>query len=102
MSSEHAGLLRRVTKLLRPTATPEPDAADDAPAAAASAQAPDVSDLEALRERVSRLEAMVEGLQDALYRHAQQQDERISELRRRTEPEEIARALNADQRRRGI
>ncbi len=55
-----------------------------------------------LRDRVAELEAMVEGLQDALYRHSRQEDERIAELRHRTEPEEMARALSEDARRRGL
>jgi hypothetical protein len=58
--------------------------------------------IDGLRERVDRLEKMVENLQDALYRHSVHEDERIDDLRRRTEPEEIARSLSADARRRGL
>jgi hypothetical protein len=57
---------------------------------------------EELRDRVERLESVVEGLQDALYRETQRQDERIAALHARTEPDEIARALSADARRRGL
>jgi hypothetical protein len=57
---------------------------------------------EELRDRVERLESVVEGLQDALYRETQRQDERITALHARTEPDEIARALSADARRRGL
>ena len=52
--------------------------------------------------RVERLEAVIEGLQDAIYRQAQQHDTEIDELRKRTDPAEIARALSADARRRGL
>jgi hypothetical protein len=55
-----------------------------------------------LAVRVERLESVVEGLQDAVYRQAQQHDREISELRTRTDPAEIARALSADARRRGL
>ena len=55
-----------------------------------------------LTARVARLESVIEGLQDALYRQAQQHDSEIGELRRRTDPAEIARALSADARRRGL
>jgi len=55
-----------------------------------------------LAARVERLESVIEGLQDAIYRQAQQQDREIAELRRRTEPAEIARALSDDARRRGL
>jgi hypothetical protein len=66
--------------------------------ARAAAPPPDVS----LEERLRRLESVVEGLQDALYREALRQNERIDELRARTEPAEIARALSEDSRRRGL
>ncbi|MGN6187579.1 MAG: hypothetical protein ACTHOE_01665 [Conexibacter sp.] len=55
-----------------------------------------------LTARVERLESVVEGLQDAVYRQAQQHDREIGELRTRTDPAEIARALSADARRRGL
>lgn len=53
-------------------------------------------------ERVDRLEALVEGLQDSVYREARRQDERMDELHARTEPAEIAKALSDDARRRGL
>jgi hypothetical protein len=57
---------------------------------------------EALQARVEHLEAELEGLQDALYRRAQVEDEQIDELRRRTAPEQLARDLSEDARRRGL
>jgi vacuolar-type H+-ATPase subunit I/STV1 len=62
----------------------------------------DTAQVDELRERLERLEAMVENLQDALYRHSVHEDERIDDLRHRTEPEEIARSLSHDARRRGL
>jgi hypothetical protein len=55
-----------------------------------------------LRVRVERLEQMVEGLQDQVYRMAQQDDERFAELQRSVQPDELARVLSEDARRRGI
>jgi hypothetical protein len=55
-----------------------------------------------LAARVERLESVVEGLQDAIYRQAQQHDREMGELRKRTDPAEIARALSEDARRRGL
>jgi hypothetical protein len=95
ISSQHAGLLRRVGALLRPVTK-------EGPAEQAAPTADDEAGVEALGERLERLEAVVEGLQDALYRQSRRQDERIDEIRRRTEPDEIARALSADARRRGL
>jgi hypothetical protein len=59
-------------------------------------------ELSALRTRVNHLEAALEGLQDAVYRDAQRHDEEIAELQRQTQPENIARALSGDARRRGL
>jgi hypothetical protein len=95
MSSEHAGLVRRVGALMRPAPeTTEPEAEMEEP--------PTEPDLQLMQQRIERLETIVEGLQDALYRHSQYLDERVEELKARTEPEVIARELSADARRRGL
>jgi len=58
--------------------------------------------LETIAARVEHLEAELEGLQDAVYRQAVQERENIGELRRRTDPEQLARELGRDARRRGL
>ena len=58
--------------------------------------------LDALEARIEHLEGELEGLQDAVYRHAVLEDENIGELRRRMEPEQMARELSRDARRRGL
>jgi hypothetical protein len=58
--------------------------------------------VETLAARVEHLEAELEGLQDAVYRQAVREQENIGELRRRTEPEQLARDLGQDARRRGL
>lgn len=58
--------------------------------------------MEILEARVERLEAMLEGLQDGIYRQAVFNDERLDELDRRTDPHQIARALSQDARKRGL
>jgi hypothetical protein len=55
-----------------------------------------------LEERLLRLEAVVEGLQDAVDRAARRFDALIDALQRKTEPAEIAKALGEDARRRGL
>jgi hypothetical protein len=52
--------------------------------------------------RLDRLEAMVEGLQDAVHRDAQRQDQRIEDLNQRMQPGQIAKALSDDARKRGL
>ena len=58
--------------------------------------------VETLEARVQHLEAELEGLQDAVYRRAVLEDEHIDELRTRTAPEQLARALSQDARKRGL
>jgi hypothetical protein len=58
--------------------------------------------IERVEERLDHFESALEGLQDALYRQAQREDESLEELRRRTDPEQIARQLSDDARRRGL
>jgi uncharacterized coiled-coil protein SlyX len=58
--------------------------------------------VEALERRVEHLEAALEGLQDAVYRQALAENEKLDQLRKRTEPKRIARELSEDARRRGL
>lgn len=58
--------------------------------------------LERLEARVEHLDAALELLQDAVYRQAVREDNNIGELRRRTEPAQLARDLSRDARRRGL
>ena len=59
-------------------------------------------ELRQLRERLEHLEALVEGLQDAVHRDSVRHEERMAELERKTEPEALARSLSDDARRRGL
>ena len=58
--------------------------------------------VETLEARVQHLEAELEGLQDAVYRRAVLEDAHIDELRTRTAPEQLARDLSQDARKRGL
>jgi hypothetical protein len=58
--------------------------------------------LETLEARIEHLETAFEGLQDAVHRRAVLDDESIGELRRRTEPDQIARDLSLNARSRGL
>jgi prefoldin subunit 5 len=59
-------------------------------------------DLQRLTQRLEQLEALVEGLQDAVHRDAVRHEERMAELERKTQPEALAKALSEDSRRRGL
>jgi hypothetical protein len=68
-------------------------------------QAPDAGHerrIEALEERIDQLEALLEGLQDAVHRESVREGGRIGALEKRTEPSEISRALSRDARERGL
>jgi hypothetical protein len=70
-----------------------------------SRPAPDVGwerRLETLEARTEHLELVLEGLQDAVHRRAVREDESIDELRKRTEPNQIARDLSRNARTRGL
>jgi hypothetical protein len=86
-------ILGRVVQLRRGRRAP-----DAAPQAAAAGHE---RRIEALEERVDRLEALLEGLQDAVHRESVREG-RIGALEKRTEPSEISRALNRDARERGL
>jgi uncharacterized coiled-coil protein SlyX len=58
--------------------------------------------VEKLEARIEHLEAALEGLQDAVYRQAQLGEEKLDELRKRIEPEQMAIELSRDARRRGL
>jgi hypothetical protein len=58
--------------------------------------------VEELERRMDRLEAQIEGLQDAVHRDSVRRDEEQARLERKTEPGEIARSLSRDARSRGL
>jgi hypothetical protein len=58
--------------------------------------------MDALEGRVTDLEEMVQGLQDAVHRDSVRRDEQAARLERKTEPRELARALSDDARERGL
>ena len=61
-----------------------------------------VDEIANLQKRVSHLETMVEGLQDAVHREITRTNDQIDQLRKRTEPAELSRALSEDARHRGL
>lgn len=58
--------------------------------------------LDVLERQVAHLEELLEGLQDAVHRESVRRDHEAAELHRQMAPEELARALSEDARRRGL
>jgi CspA family cold shock protein len=58
--------------------------------------------VEELERRIAGVENLVEALQDAVHREWVRHDEQAADLERKTDPEEMARALAKDARRRGL
>ena len=70
-----------------------------------SSPSPDVGwqhRLDTLEARTEYLETALEGLQDAVRHRAILEDENIGQLRKRTEPNQMARDLNRNARTRGL
>ena len=58
--------------------------------------------IESLETRVTHLEAMIEGLQDAVHREAVRNNSRLEEMEKHIEPAELRRRLSQDARERGL
>jgi uncharacterized coiled-coil protein SlyX len=58
--------------------------------------------LDLVERRVSHLEELLQGLQDAVHRDSVRRDEQTALLQRQTAPNEMARAINEDARKRGL
>jgi hypothetical protein len=93
-AGRRAAILGRVVQLGRGRRAP--DAAAQTPAARHERR------IEVLEGRVDQLEALLEGLQDAVHRQSVREDKRIAALEKRSEPAEISRALSRDARERGL
>jgi hypothetical protein len=94
------GAVRRVAILTRVVELGRGRRASDA-----APQAPDAGHerrMEALERRVDQLEALLEGLQDAVHRESVREGGRIEALEKRSEPSELSRALSRDARERGL
>ena len=76
----------------KPRETAPPTMGDAAPPAAP----------QTLEQRVAHLEAALEALQDQLHRESQRRDHELADLRHQLRPEELARELSEDARRRGL
>jgi hypothetical protein len=88
---EREGLIRRIRQLRRAT---------DASPPAANAEDPIA--LRTLEQRIGHLEQLLEALQDSVYREAERQSKRLSELEARTQPSALSVALSKDARERGL
>jgi uncharacterized coiled-coil protein SlyX len=63
---------------------------------------PPTESIDELEQRIAHLETMIEGLQDAVHREVIRTNAQIDQLRHRTEPAELSRALSKDARNRGL
>lgn len=92
---EREGLIARIRQIRRLSAVPdEPQRA--------SPSSFDPNEPAALATRVSHLEQMLQGLQDAVHRESTRQSRRIAELEAQIQPAALGRALSEDARERGL
>jgi hypothetical protein len=64
--------------------------------------APGQEELRRLEARITHLEQLVEGLQDAVHRESTRLGKRVADLEVRTQPAALGRALSEDARERGL
>jgi hypothetical protein len=100
--------VERVIQRRRAEASAEPPAADGVATPendtvpADEPEGDHESRIATLERRIEHLEALVEGLQDAVHRETVRQQRDIGELERRTEAGEMARSLDRHARERGL
>ncbi len=92
---EREGLIARITQIRRL-------AAAGARRSEPVAITPEGAQVQALEERVTHLERLVEGLQDSVHRESQRQGKLIAELHAQIQPAAIAAALDQHARERGL
>jgi hypothetical protein len=86
-----------------PTGTPGTTGTPGAPGLVPAEDAnPDAARMHALEVRTAHLEALVEGLQDSVYRESERQSKLISELEARMQPAALGVALSQNARDRGL
>ena len=92
------GLFARVLERRRLEAT-----AEDAPnAAEVEAGIPEADRIAALESRLDHLEALIEGLQDAMHRGAVRREREIQDLEQKTTPDQMSRSLAEHARQHGL
>jgi hypothetical protein len=64
--------------------------------------AADHNELQALEDRITHLEQLVQGLQDSVDRESLRHGKRITELEARIQPEALSKALSEHARKRGL
>jgi uncharacterized coiled-coil protein SlyX len=92
---EREGLVARIRHIRRVAAAAEKRAA-------ATAGEPETPRIDALEERITHLERLVEGLQDSVHRETERQSKQIAELQAQIKPAAMSAALTQDARNRGL
>jgi uncharacterized coiled-coil protein SlyX len=92
---EGEGLVARIRQIRRAAATAQG-------ARTAASNDPDPSRIELLEARMTHLEQLVEGLQDAVHRESERQAKLINDLQTQIRPAAMSAALSRDARDRGL
>lgn len=94
---QREGLIARVSQIRRAAAATASDEASLNEPARLHALTP-----QAMETRITHLEEMLEGLQDAMHRESVRQSKRLADLEAQVEPGALAVALSRDVRDRGL
>jgi hypothetical protein len=92
--SDRDGLIARIRQVRRPVAPRDRPNTD--------AGGPEQDRLRALETRVAHLEALLQGLQDSVYRESERHAKLIAELQIQVDPGAMGAALAEDVRSRGL
>jgi hypothetical protein len=92
---EREGLIARIRQIRRV-------AAQVAERGRSSTSAPDRDELQALEDRITHLEQLVQGLQDSVHRESLRHAKRITELEARIQPAALSKALSEHTRERRL
>ena len=76
--------------------------AREQPSGARAADSLDQGRIQALEARLSRLEQLVEGLQDSVHRESERHSKMINDLQEQVRPETMSASLAEDARNRGL
>lgn len=93
-SADNAGLIARIRQLSPRAAVRDQPTRGSSPA--------QDERLQALEARLAHLEALVEGLQDSMYRESERHAKLIAELQAQVQPGAMGAALADDARNRGL
>lgn len=102
MTSDREGLIARIRQIRHPAPARDRSIRDDADLPNPDDAGSQSDRLTMLESRVARLEGVLEGLQDSVYRESERHAKLIADLQSQIQPAAMRAALAEDARNRGL